>query len=102
MGVDWGGPSPARWHTSCTTLPGGRALSAKGLLGERERGFMRGAWAQGAPSGGHAGPSATPAVSAREHVFFSHLNFSTQTAASKQQVLCFGLFSCRSPRKANK
>lgn len=37
---------------------------------------------------------------ATEHVF-CHLNFAALTAAHGQRVLCFRLFSCGNPRKAN-
>lgn len=38
----------------------------------------------------------------RAHVSLRQLNFSTLAAAKEQQVSCFRLFSCGSPRKTNK
>lgn len=62
-------------------------------------------------SGGTRSPSQSPRACRpsllsqpchRASVFFRQLNFSTLMAAKEQQVLCFRLFSCGSPRKTNK
>lgn len=66
------------------------------------RGSVTGQWALGAPPGGPSWPvSHACCLSLAARTFFGHLNVSTPKAAKRRQVVCFRLFSCRSPRKTN-